>query len=80
MGLVTITALGVGGATMIGAVIGMFLKRIPHKWTDGIIGFAAGVMLAASILGLILPAVEITGLRGLWQVIAGVLALSLIHI
>ena len=74
MGLVTITALGVGGATMIGAVIGMFLKRIPHKWTDGIIGFAAGVMLAASILGLILPAVEITGLRGLWQVIAGVLA------
>ena len=74
MGLVTITALGVGGATMIGAVIGMFLKRIPHKWTDGIIGFAAGVMLAASILGLILPAVEITGLHGLWQVIAGVLA------
>lgn len=74
MKLVAITALGVGGATMVGAVIGMLLKKIPHKWNDGIIGFAAGIMMAAAVLGLILPAVEITGLSGLWRVVLGIVA------
>ena len=58
MDLVLITAIGVGGATLIGALIGFAFKNISHKFSDIILSFAAGVMLAASVLGLIIPSVE----------------------
>ncbi len=74
MEYVLITALGIGGATVIGAVLGMMIRKIPHQWNDAILGFAAGVMLAAAVIGLVLPAVEITGKAGLWQVVLGILA------
>ena len=32
MQLVTVTALGVGGATMVGALLGFVMKKIPHKF------------------------------------------------
>ena len=63
MKLVAMSALGIGGATIIGSCIGFLFQRIPHKWNDAIMGFAAGVMLAASILGLIQPAVEMVSTR-----------------
>ena len=72
--LVFVTALGVGGATVVGAVIGYLLKRIPHRWNDGLMGFAAGVMLAAAIVGLILPAGEALDRSMLWVVGLGMLA------
>ena len=52
------TALGVGGATALGAVIGFLFKNPSHKFNDIILSFAAGVMLAAAAVGLILPSVE----------------------
>ena len=58
MQMVLLTALGVGGATVIGAVIGFVFKSISHKFSDLVLSFAAGVMLAAAILGLIMPSVE----------------------
>ena len=58
MDLVLLTAVGVGGATVIGALIGFAFKNISHKFSDIILSFAAGVMLAAAVLGLIIPAVE----------------------
>ena len=58
MQLVLLTALGVGGATVIGAVIGFLFRDISHKFSDIVLAFAAGVMLAAAILGLILPSLE----------------------
>ena len=58
MDLVLLTALGVGGATVIGALIGFGFKNISHKFSDIILSFAAGVMLAAAVLGLIIPSVE----------------------
>ena len=58
MDLVMLTALGVGGATMIGAAIGFLFKNLSHKFSDIVLSFAAGVMLAAAVLGLILPAVD----------------------
>jgi len=73
MQLVIITALGVGGATVLGAFIGMLLKRVPHQFNDGIMGFAAGIMLAAAVLGLIIPAAEITGVLGIWKVVLGII-------
>ena len=50
MKIVLLTALGVGGSTIAGALIGFLLKKIPHKFNDIILGFASGVMLAAAIL------------------------------
>ena len=58
MELVILTALGVGGATVVGALIGFVFKGISHKFSDIVLSFAAGVMLAAAILGLILPSLE----------------------
>ena len=56
--LVLLTALGVGGATIFGALIGFAFKDLSHKFSDIVLSFAAGVMLAAAILGLIMPSVE----------------------
>ncbi len=55
---VLVTALGVGGATIMGAIIGFMFKKISHKFADIILSFAAGVMLAAALVGLILPSIE----------------------
>lgn len=58
MDMVFLTALGVGGATLFGAILGMFFKNMSHKFSDIILSFAAGVMLAAAVYGLVLPAIE----------------------
>ena len=82
MKLVLLTALGVGGATIIGSLIGFMFKKISHKFSDIVLSFAAGVMLAAAVLGLILPSLEYGGDFGLLITIAGIflgaLALNLI--
>ncbi len=74
MKLVLITALGVGMATVIGALIGFTFKKISHKFSDIILSFAAGIMLAASVIGLILPSVELGGKWGLLYTIVGIFA------
>lgn len=58
MDMVLLTAVGVGGATVAGALIGFLFQGISHKFSDIILSFAAGVMLAAAVLGLILPSLE----------------------
>ena len=79
MKLVWLTALGVGGATILGSIIGFLFKNITHKFSDLVLSFAAGVMLAAAILGLILPSVEygslVTTIAGIF---VGALSLNLI--
>lgn len=82
MTLVLLTALGVGGATIIGAVLGVIFKKISHQFSDIVLSFAAGVMLAAAVLGLILPSLEYGGKWGIVTTVAGIftgaLALNLI--
>ena len=56
MEVVFLTALGVGGATVVGGAVGFFIKNIPHKFLDFTLSFAAGIMLAAAVWGLIIPA------------------------
>lgn len=74
MKIVILTAVGVGFATVFGSFIGFALKKIPHKFNDIILSFAAGIMLAAAVLGLIVPAVESSaGLGGLLVVVAGIM-------
>ena len=61
MEMVALTALGVGGATAIGALIGFLFKNPSHKLQDIILSFAAGVMLSAAVVGLVLPSLEYYG-------------------
>ena len=72
MEMVLITALGVGGATAIGAVIGFVFKKLSHKFSDIVLSFAAGVMLAAAVLGLVIPSLEYGGKFGLIITVAGI--------
>lgn len=72
MEMVLLTALGVGGATLVGSVIGFMFKDISHKFSDIVLSFAAGVMLAAAVLGLILPSVEYGGSYGLVTTVGGI--------
>lgn len=71
---VLITALGVGMATVVGAIIGFAFKKVSHKFSDVVMSFAAGIMLAAAVIGLILPSVELGGKWGLLYAIIGIFA------
>ncbi|MBQ2767946.1 MAG: ZIP family metal transporter [Clostridia bacterium] len=72
MEMVLLTALGVGGATVVGALIGFVFKKASHRFSDIILSFAAGVMLSAAVLGLILPSLEYGGRWGLLTTIIGI--------
>ena len=74
MELVLLTALGVGGATVIGSLIGFIFKNISHKFSEIVLSFAAGVMLAAAVLGLIIPSLEYGGKYGILVTVAGIFA------
>ena len=74
MELVILTALGVGGATVFGTVLGFVFKNISHRFSDIVLSFAAGVMLAAAVIGLILPSLEYGGKLGIFYTVAGVFA------
>ena len=69
---VWISAAGLCGATIIGSLLGFAIKELPHKWNDTVLGYCAGVMLAASILGLIVPAFDST-VTPWWMVAIGVM-------
>ncbi len=72
MKLVVLTALGVGFATVFGALIGFIFKKISHKFSDIILSFAAGIMLAAALFGLIVPSLEHGGDLGWLVTVAGI--------
>ena len=74
MQLVFLTALGVGGATLFGVLLGFAFRDLSHRFSDIVLSFAAGVMLAAAVLGLILPAIEYGGKRGLLYTVPGIFA------
>ena len=74
MRMILFTALGVGGATVFGALIGFVFKKISHRFSDIVLSFAAGVMLAAAVLGLILPSIEYGGRYGILITVAGIFA------
>ncbi|MBR6633934.1 MAG: ZIP family metal transporter [Clostridia bacterium] len=73
MQIVLLTALGVGSATVLGALLGFIFKGATHKFSDIVLSFAAGVMLSAAVIGLILPSLEKGGRLSLLITVAGVL-------
>lgn len=50
-----------GLATGVGAIPIFFTRKVSERQLDGMLGFAAGVMLAATSFSLILPAIEYGG-------------------
>jgi len=59
----TLGALAAGMMTTLGALPAFFGTYPSQKLRDGLLGFAAGVMLAASFFSLIMPALDISALR-----------------
>ena len=73
MKIVLLTAFGVGGATILGSLIGFVFKKISHRFSDIVLAFAAGVMLAAAVLGLVIPSIEYGGGKsGILVTVAGI--------
>ena len=70
--IVLLTALGVGGATVIGALLGFVFKRTSHKFNDIVLAFAAGVMLCAAVFGLIGESIALGGKYALPITVAGI--------
>ncbi len=73
MQIVLLTALGVGGATVLGALVGFIFKDISQRFSNLVVSFAAGIMLSAAVLGLIVPSMEYGGKWGVLIAIFGIL-------
>jgi ZIP family zinc transporter len=68
-----------GLATGAGALPVLFTKRISDRLLDIMLGFSAGVMLAATSFSLIVPAIDLSGpLVVVFGIILGALVLHLI--
>jgi len=63
-----LASLAAGLATGLGAIPVLFIKRAPERLLDAMLGFAAGVMLAATAFSLLIPAIEI---GGVWTTVVG---------
>ena len=72
MKIVMLCALGVGGSTLFGALVGILFKNRGQRVGDGIMSVAAGIMLAAAMLGLILPSLEYGGRFGVITTVVGI--------
>ncbi|WP_353634039.1 ZIP family metal transporter [Halobacterium sp. NMX12-1] len=62
----------IAGLNLLGALLVVVWRNPSQRSLDGALGFAAGVMLAASFTSLILPGIEFGGQNGLVEVIAGI--------
>jgi zinc transporter, ZIP family len=65
----SLASLIAGLATGIGALLVFFISKPSDKLLDASLGFAAGVMLAASSFSLIVPAIAI---GGIWKTVIGI--------
>lgn len=63
--------------TALGAASVFFFKRVNRFAMDGMLGFTGGVMVAASIWSLLIPAIEMTGGEGFAQVVPAVIGFIL---
>ncbi|MGN0853701.1 MAG: ZIP family metal transporter [Kiritimatiellia bacterium] len=66
--------LSVGGSTVLGVFGGLLVRRVPRRFNDAVLGYAAGVMLAAAVLGLLAPAFAPPGAANLALALAGAAA------
>ncbi len=67
----SIASLLTGLATGVGALPILFIKKVSERVLDSLLGFAAGVMLAATAFSLLIPAIDI---GGVWRTVIGLFA------
>lgn len=72
--VVLVTALVVGGATILGALLGLLFRRLSPGILGHILAASAGIMLAAAILGLIEPSLGYGGKLSWAVTVAGIFA------
>lgn len=65
-------AAGIALCCLVGAFIGFLFENIPPALEDAVSGAAAGIMLCAAVLGLIVPSTELSGSRALWLTPLGI--------
>ena len=70
-----LASLAAGLATGVGALPVLFVKRPSKRYLDLMLGFAAGVMLAATAFSLLIPAIED---GGAWVAVGGLLLGALV--
>lgn len=66
----SVASLLAGLATGVGALLVFFIREVSDRFLDASLGFAAGVMLAATSFSLLVPAIEI---GGIWKTVIGII-------
>ncbi|MDZ7658535.1 ZIP family metal transporter [Fodinibius sp.] len=61
------------GLTALGAALVFFTKTVGHKLLDTMMGFAAGVMIAASFWSLLVPSIDMAGAQGMIEWVPAVI-------
>ncbi len=72
--IVSLVAIAVGGATILGGAIGFFFSGQSRRTESLILFFASGLMLAAAVIGLIIPSLDSGGPLAFPTTILGVFA------
>ncbi|MBD5310021.1 MAG: ZIP family metal transporter [Bacteroides sp.] len=76
-GLIVGLALPFIGTTLGAACVYFIRDKLPQLLQKGLTGFAAGVMVAASIWSLIIPSIEMTGKEGFMSVLPALVGFAL---
>lgn len=71
-GLVLGILLPFAGTTLGAACVFLMKKSIPPQLQKTLMGFAAGVMVAASVWSLLIPSIEMTGEEGIMSVVPAI--------
>ena len=71
--LILVTLLPFVGTTLGAACVFLMKKSIPSLLQKSLTGFAAGVMVAASVWSLLIPSIEMTGKEGLASILPAVI-------
>ncbi len=74
--LVWLAALVLGGTTALGAALGYWFRQAVERFHRPVQGMAAGVMVGAALLGLVLPALEGGLGPTLWGIALGAVAMD----
>lgn len=64
------------GTTLGAACVFLMRKRMPLNLQKGLSGFAAGVMVAASVWSLLIPSIEMTGKSGFASIVPAVVGFT----
>lgn len=73
MQLLLITVFSVGGATVLGSVLGIAFKSVVNKYKQIVLSYSYGIIMAATVYGLITPALEYGGRYGIVITVSGII-------